>query len=206
MEGESFIPESNVSLDFKKEIRTKPIILMCIFIALANGMFWWDWVLEPWIFSMYGPSGASLMTNVLMFTIVVSIIGAIVAYKVHNKVVEKGNREKVLAIIMIIAGTLYGIGIFLDLLSFLILVLIVNLFAGMYEILIFSLMMKLSKEKASLFQFMAVFRIIARITFVPLGLYLYAFIPAQVVILIGCSMLILSAVPMLLIPRYKNKE
>ena len=206
IEGEDYIPKTDVSVDFRNEIKTKPIILMCLFMFLSNGGWWWDWVLESWIYSTYGSSGTTLMTSVLTLTVFIIIIGAIIGYKIHDRTVSNNYREKILAFIMVIAGTLYGIGIFLDLLTFLILVLIVNFFAGMFEIFLFSMMIDLSKKKASIFQFISVFSIIARIIFVPLGLYLYVYIPAQVIILIGCSMYIISALPMLLIPRYRNKK
>jgi uncharacterized membrane protein YfcA len=62
-----------------------------------------------------------------------------------------------------------------------------------------SLMIDISKERITIFQSIAVFVPLAKVTLVPLGTFLSAYIPSEWIIFIAGVLFMLAVVPLLLI-------
>lgn len=190
--------EPSVENHFKK-VNRRNIILLIIFLVLFSVSYLYDWVLEPWIFTHFGPSGVSLFSIFLIFWILLQILGYFIARIFSNRV----SKRTIIGTFMPFIGILFIIAPFLDLFTLLILITITQFFSGWVAVNWLSLSVSISKKKASIFQLMSVSIVISRVIFTPLGLYLSIFIPSEFIIVIAGICFMLSALPILFLKEEK---
>jgi MFS family permease len=191
-----------ITRDITKELKSKPILLMSIFLLLFTGDRLFDWVLEPWIDVKYGSAGVSLFSIFIMLWIFLQIIGFILGRYFSDRY----SKKQIIAYLMVVEGIIYLIAPFMDIILLLVLFSISQLLAGIITVILLSLMIDLSKEKVILFQFMSTFVIIARVVFTPVGLLLYGFLPAEVIIAAAGICYAVSAIPLYMIKENDIKS
>lgn len=186
----------------QKEINLKKIGLMCIIVFLFYSEKIYEYPLEPWILKKYGEEYLSLFILFLIIIIIINAIGLIIAGFISNKC----DRIKILIISSFFYGILLIIAPFMNMITFFVLFGIIQVASGFLLINVLALMMKYSKRKVVYFQIMSTFAILANIIFIPLGTYLSAFIPTEIIIVYAGIMKILIIIPALfMMDKNKNK-
>ena len=129
----------------------------------------------------------------------------ILGYILGRALQEKISYKSGIILPMIIIGTFFIIGPYLDLVIFLLLMTIGQLLAGIVSVNVMSFVVDLSKKKAVLFQFMYSFIIIMKIIFTPLGLMLYTVLPGETIITIAGCLFVACVVPIYFIKFEKKR-
>ncbi len=197
-----------VSLDSnKKEVDTidndinkKPIVLLCICAFFAYGDRIYDYPLEPWLVEKWGEQYFSLLLLILMIMIILNALGIVIASTVSSRY----NRKNILSLSLFILGLLMIIAPFTDKITFFIIFGIMQIFAGFCVVNLFSLMVKHSHKKVWIFQLLTSFSLLARFLLVPLGTYLSAFVPTEIIIVIAGILVLLSVIPVIFIKYEKE--
>jgi MFS family permease len=181
------------------ELRSRPVLLICVFFLFYSGNFLYDWVMEPWIVNTYGSGGFSLFNLFVMLWIAIYIIGFIVARMLIGKISQKS------AIIypMIVIGIFFIIGPYLDLITFLIMMTLGQFLAGIVAVNVMALLIDISQKKVVVFQFMFAFVIVAKIFYIPLGLWLYVYLPGELIITIAGCFYIICIFPLYFVENKK---
>ncbi len=190
--------KQEIEINFKRKLTSKPVVLMSIFLFLYTGDALYDWVLESWIVTKFGASGFSLFNSLAMIWIAFTLVGYIIA-----KYKFKKSKTKTISYTMFVIGILYIIAPFTDFMTMFVCFTFVNLLAGFILIKIFALMIEISERQVTVFQLMAAFTIIARISLTSLGLSLYVFLPGEVVIAMGGVLFVLAGFPLLFLKEGK---
>ena len=192
----------------KKEVDTidndidkKSIVLLCICAFFAYGEKIYNYPLEPWIVERWGEQYFSLLLLLLMIMIILNALGIVIASIISNKY----NRKKILALSLFLYGLLMIIASFTDKITFFIIFGIMQIFSGFIIVNLFSLMVKMSHKKVWLFQLLASFILIARVLLVPLGTYLSAFMPTELIIVIAGTLVLLAIIPTIFI-KYEKEQ
>ncbi|MHA1293198.1 MAG: hypothetical protein ACTSQJ_11060 [Promethearchaeota archaeon] len=173
------------------KVMTKYLILMCIFLFLLYADRLYEYPLEPWILNKYGEEKFSLFSFILIFLILLNAFGVILAGFISNKF----NKKKILIFSSLMCGSLMIIAPFFDLIIFLILIGIIQIFAGFILINMISMMIDLSNKKVFIYQIMASFIILAQVVYIPLGTYLSIFIATEFIIILAGVLIIVSIIP-----------
>jgi len=190
--------EENV-IDYK--IDKKSILLLCICNFFAHGEQIYNYPLEPWIVDRWGDQYFSLLIIIFMIMILLNALGIVLASKVSNKY----NRKKLLEISCLLYGLLMIIASFTDIITFFIIFGIMQIFAGFIVVNLFSLMVKYSHKKVWLFQLFTTFFLLARVLLIPLGTYLSAFVPTELIIVIAGILVLIAIIPAVFI-KYETEQ
>jgi MFS family permease len=198
---ETEIKEVELGKNVIQEMKSIPIILMCIFLFLYSGDYLYDWVVESWILSKYGSGGIGLFSTFLIGWILIQTIGMILGRILS----ERLNKKPIIIYSLIAIGVIFIIGPYMGLMTMLILFTIMNFLSGFILIFILAIMLDLSEKKVLLFQYMSIYVIIARISLTPLGLLLYDYLPGESILTIAGILFTLSALPMYLLLKRIDK-
>lgn len=192
----------------KKEVDTidsdidkKSIMLLCICAFFAYGEKIYDYPLEPWLVNRWGEQYFSLLLLILMIMILLNALGLLIASIISNRY----NRKKILEISFFLYGSLMVIAPFTDKITFFIIFGIMQIFSGFLVVNLFSLMVKHSHKKVWLFQLLTSFILLARVLLVPLGTYLSAFVPTELIIATAGVLVLLAIIPTIFI-KYKKEQ
>ncbi|MFX0134309.1 MAG: MFS transporter [Candidatus Hodarchaeota archaeon] len=192
----------------KKEIDTidndidkKSIVLLCICAFFTYGEKIYNYPLEPWLVERWGEQYFSLLLLILMIMILLNALGLVIASIISNRY----NRKKLLADSCFLYGLLMIIAPFTDKITFFIIFGIMQIFSGLIIVNLFSLMVKHSHKKVWLFQLLTTFILLARVLLVPLGTYLSAFIPTELIIVIAGILVLLAVIPTIFI-KYEKEQ
>lgn len=169
------------------------LIAMCAFIFFLYGDKLFEYPLEAWIISKFGEDQFYFYSFFMIIGIFINMFGYVLGtYSLKNL-----DRKKILGIVAFICGIIEILFSFVDFFTFLILMGIIQIVAGILSINLVSLMMEFAKNnKIFYFQIIVAFFTFAVIIFVPLGTLLSAFIATEVIFIIAGSLLIASLIPL----------
>jgi len=194
--------ESEVSQEsHEKEIDLKSILLICIILFLFYGERIFEYPFEPWVLEKFGAENLSLFLFLLLLLILLNALGVLLAGMLSNKL----DRKKILFIASLLYGILLIIVPFTDIITFFILLGIIQILAGFIVINIIALMIDFSQKKVIYFQIMASFVFLSYVIFIPLGTYLSAYIATELIIVIAGLLKLFSLIPIYFIKYNKKK-
>jgi MFS family permease len=174
------------------EFSLKTVGLMCFLTFLLYADQLYQYPLEPYLVELVG----EMMFYILfMGFLIINTIGIILAGLVSHK----WNKNRILLYTTAMTGVFLIMTPFISRFAFLILYAILMVVGGFILMNLISLMIDISKERITIFQSIAVFVPLAKVTLVPLGTFLSAYIPSEWIIFIAGVLFMLAVVPLLLI-------
>lgn len=185
----------------RKDINLKHVALMCIFVFFlyADGLY--QYPLEPWALTKLGEENIGLFSMIMIVFIIIMTIGFLIAGTISHKF----NRMKLIIVSTFIDGALIAIAPFTQIYVFFILIGGVYFCSGFIIINMISIWIDLSKGNVVYFQLMSLFATVSAAVFVPLGTYLSAIIPTELIIGIAGVLVAASIIPLFLL-KHEEKE
>jgi len=176
------------------------IVLMCLYIFFLYSDKLFEYVLSPWIVERFGVSSFYIFSFFTIIGIFINMLGFVIG----TFFLKNFNRKKKLIIFTILCGILEVLLAFVDFLTFLIILGLIQIFAGIIAMNLTSTMMDFAvNNKVRYYQIMVSFYSLAVIIFVPLGTLLSKYIAIESLFLISGTILSCSIVSLSLI-KIKN--
>jgi hypothetical protein len=200
LKGDIDISEKNLD-NSNKNVDSKAILIMCIFLFLLYSDKLFEYPLEPWILTKYGEENFSIFLLFLIVLIFINAIGTVMAGIISSKF----DRKKILFSSICSTGILLLILPFTNMITFFIILGILQILAGFIVINIIAIMIEISQKKVIYYQIMSSSIILASVIFIPLGTYLTYLIPTEFIIITAGILTILSIIPIYFVD-YNQQE
>ena len=176
---------------------------MCLFTFLLYGDKLFEYPLEPWIIEKFGENNFYLFSFFLIIGVFMNILGFVIG----TFFIKNFNRKNILTILTIFCGIIEILFGFVDFFTFLILLGLIQIFAGIISMNLISLIMDFAKNnKVIYYQIIVSFFSLAVIIFVPLGTLLSNYIATEMIFIISGIILLSSIVPLSRIKLINDKD
>ncbi|MFX1236111.1 MAG: hypothetical protein ACFFAS_20130 [Promethearchaeota archaeon] len=183
------------SSDESKIIRPKLVLFMSTFLFLTYSVNLYEWVIEPWAIIKLAEVSNNPKTIFPIVMILFTILDAI-SLLMAGKYSKKLDKTLLLFVSVVISGVMTTIAPLLEIVSFFLLIGIVQISSGFFLINMIALVMEISKGKIIFFQVMMSSTILAKVVLAPLGLFLFDIIPGEVIISIAGMIQLVSLIPL----------